>query len=123
LAGFLRMNNEKGYILPLAMVITAAVLLLSVSASAIFMSRYSYLDTMEEGYRRESLMMYSVKRLTSAEKSMNGTFPYPEGIVRYEVNREDQITTMILSYETGSKSYEPLLVTYKNDTKEILVWK
>ncbi|WP_421379565.1 competence type IV pilus minor pilin ComGG [Bacillus salacetis] len=117
------MDNEKGYILPLTMMLAAAILLISVSASAIFVSRYSYLDTMEEGYNRESLMLYSVNKLIAEGKSTNGAFTYPEGVVRYEVDREDQLTTMILSLETDGNSFDPLLVKYKNDTKEILVWE
>jgi hypothetical protein len=123
LEGSSLMSNQKGYILPLSMMLAAAILVISVSAASIFVLRYSYLDTMEEGYLRESILLYSVNRLIRAEKSMNGTFAYPEGIVRYELNREDQTTTMVLSFETEVKKYAPLLVTYRNNTKEILVWE
>jgi hypothetical protein len=123
LEGSSLMSNQKGYILPLSMMLAAAILVISVSAASIFVLRYSYLDTMEEGYLRESILLYSVNRLMPSEKSMNGTFAYPEGIVRYELNREDQTTTMVLSFETEVKKYAPLVVTYRNNTKEILDWE
>ncbi|EDL63565.1 competence type IV pilus minor pilin ComGG [Bacillus sp. SG-1] len=117
------MINEKGYILPMAMMLSIAILLFSVAASAIFVSRYSYLDVMEDGYKRESLILYSAHKLLKEENSVDGTFTYPAGVVRYEVKKEDQVTTLILSFETDNKSYEPVLVKYENATKEILVWE
>ncbi|RIW31076.1 hypothetical protein D3H55_15835 [Bacillus salacetis] len=117
------MRNEKGFILPFAMILAAAILLFSISVSAIFISRYSYLDIMEESYRRESLMLFSIKRLYSIDQSLNGAFTYPEGVVRYEVQKEDELTRATLTLVTAEKKYESVHITFENDTKEIVDWE
>ncbi|WP_409251337.1 competence type IV pilus minor pilin ComGG [Bacillus sp. SCS-153A] len=117
------MVNERGYILPLTMMLAAAILLFSTAASAVFVSRYSYLDTMEMGYERESLIFYSAHKLIYDEKSMYGTFTYQQGVVGYEVKKEDRVTTLIISFISDQKIYDPVLVTYDNATKEILGWE
>jgi hypothetical protein len=117
------MGNERGYILPLAMILAASILLMSVSVSAIFVSRYSYLKTMEQGYKRESLIVDAVDRLLSLDQSVTGTFTYTEGIVRYEVQKDAEVTRLILTLETEDKNYTSVNVTFENDTKDILDWK
>ncbi|WP_187442742.1 competence type IV pilus minor pilin ComGG [Rossellomorea vietnamensis] len=117
------MVSEKGYILPFAMLLTAAILVFSVSSASIFISRYSYLDVMESGYKRESLLLYTVEKLLDEEHSMDGFFVYQDGIVRYKAVEEGSVGTITLTLETDEKIDKPVMVTYRSDTKEILDWE
>ncbi|MGM0844271.1 MAG: competence type IV pilus minor pilin ComGG [Bacillota bacterium] len=117
------MLNERGYILPFAMVLTSSILVFSVTATSIFLSRYSYLEVMEEGYKRESMLIYTINKLLDEEDSMNGFFSYQDGIVHYKVIEEENVSTLILTLETDEKIYKPVLVTYQNDSKEIQGWE
>ncbi|TYR75605.1 hypothetical protein FZC79_10585 [Rossellomorea vietnamensis] len=121
--GSLLMVSEKGYILPFAMLLTAAILVFSVSSASIFISRYSYLDVMESGYKRESLLLYTVEKLLDEEHSMDGFFVYQDGIVRYKAVEEGSVGTITLTLETDEKIDKPVMVTYRSDTKEILDWE
>ncbi|WP_187445013.1 competence type IV pilus minor pilin ComGG [Rossellomorea vietnamensis] len=117
------MLSEKGYILPFAMLLTAAILVFSVSSASIFISRYSYLDVMESGYKRESMVLYTVEKLLDEENSMDGFSVYPDGIVRYKAVEEGSVGIITLTLETDEKIGKPVMVTYRSDTKEILDWE
>ncbi|MGF2617056.1 competence type IV pilus minor pilin ComGG [Rossellomorea aquimaris] len=117
------MLNEKGYILPFAMLLTTSILAFSVTAASVFISRYSYLDVMETGYKRESMLLFTIDKLMEEDHPVNGFFTYPDGIVRYKVVEEVDVSTLILTTETDEKIYKPVFVTYLNNTKEILDWE
>ena len=122
--GSLRMvRGEKGYILPFSMLLTTAILMVSMSAASIFVSRFTYLDIMEEGYTREAMLVYTVEKILKDENTGNGSLSFTEGVVRYEVIIGENTNTLVLSLNMNDKVFEPVTIIYENETKEILDWE
>jgi hypothetical protein len=120
---FLPMGNEKGFILPFSMFLTFAILIFTMSAASIFVSRYSYLDTMEEGYHREAIILYSLSVLLVDEDEGSGLLRFNPGTVHYQKQTQEQVVALILSVEMDNKKYPTIRVTYDKETREIIGWE
>jgi hypothetical protein len=120
---FSPMGNEKGFILPFSIFLTFAILIFTMSAASIFVSRYSYLDTMQSGYQREAIIHYSIGVLLEREEAGKGIILVNDGKVQYEILSQEQILTLILSIEMDNKEYPSISVTYDENKQEIIDWE
>ncbi|WP_456274061.1 competence type IV pilus minor pilin ComGG [Bacillus sp. AK031] len=117
------MGNEKGFVLPFSMFLTFAILIFTMSAASIFVSRYSYLDTMESGYQREAIILYSLGILLESEDKGSGILRFNNETVHYQTQTQEQVSTLILTVEVDNKEYPAIRVTYDKETHNIISWE
>lgn len=124
------MNNEKGVILPLTLVLSFFFLLLFSHQLILYVNEKKFLVEIEGVNNLESIMQMGVKdilnELSSFEElknSVNGTYIYPNGSAHYSLNPEpDNKIRVELKVQDDQGRMDLARFFYSIELKKVLNW-
>jgi hypothetical protein len=117
-------SNNKGFILPYTLIFLAAVLLLTIATTQIFVAKYKYLANVKEIKEREISELDGRYLGMNSDIGKTGQFVNQFGTVLYKTGEgEDGVMTMEFSFKRQSTIFPSVNFVYNKQTKEIKEWE
>ena len=123
------MKNEKGYSLPMIMILSASLCMIAIFSTERFMGEKHFYKAVEERLIADHLMRLALIDLDSGLKSEqilvqeSASFRYPNGTVTYKVKvRSEDTITIDLSAVTKNNHHKEALVYYHTGLNKMIEW-
>ena len=123
------MNNEKGFALPMVLIIAASVIVLIGYMIDQFVIEKRFNKEVEESFISSHLLLLAVHDLEQewSQKEdiiiSNGIIFYPKGDVYYEVINQDAQSASIVCYGSTSNERKAIAVIhYDKSLKKVVKW-
>ncbi|MEK3797744.1 competence type IV pilus minor pilin ComGG [Peribacillus sp. FSL H8-0477] len=123
------MDNEKGYSLPMIMILSASLCMIAIFTSDRFIGEKHFYKAVEERLIADHLMRLALIDLEIGLKTdqilveESGSFKYPNGTVNYKVKtRSEDTITIDLSAVTKNNHHKEAVVYYHTDLHKMIEW-
>ena len=121
------MNNEKGFALPMVLIIATTIILLISYMIDQFVIEKHFSKEIEESNISSHLLLLAVhdlqKEWNQKEDISNGIIFYPKGDVYYEVINQDAKTASIICYGSTMNERKAIVVIhYDKSLKKVVEW-
>lgn len=119
------MGNEKGYSLPMIMILSAALCMIALFTTERFNGEKTFYKSVEERLIADHLMRLALLDLNTDQISTQetGSFTYPNGTVDYKTkNRSEDTLVIELSAVTNNKHQKEASVYYHTELKTAIEW-
>lgn len=123
------MNNERGFILPIILIIATSIFMLTSYILDQYVSDKHFYKEAEEKLMADHLLRLAVHdlerewSLTEVQKVTSGIIFYPKGDVYYEVSTQDKTQAFVILYASTLHERKAMIVIqYDKSIHRVVRW-